>query len=443
MFDRFTDRARKVLGLSRQEALRLNHDYIGTEHILLGLVLEGSAVAADVLKNLAVDPKRIQQGVERLVTRGKAPPTMGALPFTTRAKTVLELALEEASNLDHNCIGTEHLLLGLIREEEGIAAQVLRDLNVLLEDVREEVLQLLGAWTGEEAREATDDPGPLTSRARRVMALAERHARRLHHDRVRPEHILLGMVEEAETEDELPSILLRRLARETKKLLTPGTEPVAESLLSLTPAAKAILEGAFEVAGEHGSGQVTVTHLLLGLLREKKGIAARLLGMAGITAEDVSPQARPWARPSRVGFDRFTDHSRKALGYARQAAQRLGHDYIGTEHVLLGLVASGDAEVVRRLGVDPERVRAEVARHVTRGNTTDATGQLPFTPAMKRALELTLEEMQFLGHSSIREEHLLLGLIREEKGAAAQVLAALGVTLDAVRNAFGPPGPPG
>ncbi len=145
MFDRFTDRARKVMGLARQEAQRFNHDYIGTEHVLLGLVQEGSGVAASVLKNLDIDLRKIRAEVEKLVSNGTTMVTMGQLPFTPRAKKVLELSLEEASNLGHTYIGTEHLLLGLIRENEGIAAQVLRNLKVKLEDVREEVLELLGA----------------------------------------------------------------------------------------------------------------------------------------------------------------------------------------------------------------------------------------------------------------------------------------------------------
>ena len=149
MFDRFTDRARKVMGLARQEAQRFNHDYIGTEHILLGLVQEGSGVAASVLKNLEIDLKKIRQEVEKLVSTGTTMVTMGQLPFTPRAKKVLELSLEEASNLGHTYIGTEHLLLGLIRESEGIAAQVLRNLKVKVEDVKAEVLELLGAEPAE------------------------------------------------------------------------------------------------------------------------------------------------------------------------------------------------------------------------------------------------------------------------------------------------------
>ncbi len=145
MFDRFTDRARKVMGLARQEAQRFNHDYIGTEHILLGLIQEGSGVAANVLKNMDIELKKIRGEIEKMVKTGPTMVTMGQLPFTPRAKKVLELALEEASNLGHNYLGTEHLLLGLLRESEGIAAQVLMNLGIKLEDVREEVLEFLGA----------------------------------------------------------------------------------------------------------------------------------------------------------------------------------------------------------------------------------------------------------------------------------------------------------
>jgi ATP-dependent Clp protease ATP-binding subunit ClpC len=144
MYERFTDRARKVMQLANQEAQRFNHEYIGTEHILLGLVKEGSGVAANVLKNLDVDLRKIRLEVEKLVQSGPDMVTMGKLPQTPRAKKVIEYAIEEARNLNHNYVGTEHLLLGLLREEEGVAAQVLRNLGLKLEDVREEVLNLLG-----------------------------------------------------------------------------------------------------------------------------------------------------------------------------------------------------------------------------------------------------------------------------------------------------------
>src|SRR5512136_208998 len=145
MFERFTDRARKVMALANQEAQRFNHEYIGTEHILLGLVKEGSGVGANVLKNLDVDLRKVRLEVEKLVKSGPDMVTMGKLPQTPRAKKVIEYAIEEARSLNHNYVGTEHILLGLLRESEGIAAQVLMNLGLKLEDVRQEVLNLLGA----------------------------------------------------------------------------------------------------------------------------------------------------------------------------------------------------------------------------------------------------------------------------------------------------------
>ena len=145
MFERFTDRARKVMALANQEAQRFNHEYIGTEHILLGLVKEGSGVGATVLKNLDVDIKKLRLEIEKHVKSGPDMVTMGKLPQTPRAKKVIEYAIEEARSLNHNYVGTEHILLGILRESEGIAAQVLLDIGLKLEEVRQEVLNLLGA----------------------------------------------------------------------------------------------------------------------------------------------------------------------------------------------------------------------------------------------------------------------------------------------------------
>jgi len=152
MYERFTDRARKVMQLANQEAQRFNHEYIGTEHVLLGLIKEGSGVAANVLKNLDVDLRKIRLEVEKLVQSGPDMVTMGKLPQTPRAKKVIEYSMEEARHLNHNYVGTEHILLGLLREQEGVAAQVLMNLGLKLDEVREEVLNLLGhGLEGEES----------------------------------------------------------------------------------------------------------------------------------------------------------------------------------------------------------------------------------------------------------------------------------------------------
>ncbi len=141
----FTDRVRKVLAMARDEAIRLQHDYVGTEHILLGLIREGEGVAAAVLTNLSADLDQVHERIEESVKKGKATIALGELPYTSRAKKVLEFAMAEARELNHSYVGTEHLLLGLLREEKGIAAQVLNSLDISLEDARAETLKVLGS----------------------------------------------------------------------------------------------------------------------------------------------------------------------------------------------------------------------------------------------------------------------------------------------------------
>ena len=150
MFERFTDRARRVVVLAQEEARMLSHNYIGTEHILLGLIHEGEGVAAKALESLDISLEAVRAQVEEIIGQGQQAPS-GHIPFTPRAKKVLELSLREALQLGHSYIGTEHILLGLIREGEGVAAQVLQKLGADLNRVRQQVIQLLSGFQGKEA----------------------------------------------------------------------------------------------------------------------------------------------------------------------------------------------------------------------------------------------------------------------------------------------------
>jgi ATP-dependent Clp protease ATP-binding subunit ClpA len=161
LFERFTDRARQAVVLAQEEARLLNHNYIGTEHILLGLAHEGQGVAAKALESLGISLEAVRAQVEEIIGQGQSAPT-GHIPFTPRAKKVLELSLREALQLSHNYIGTEHILLGLIREGEGVAAQVLVKVGASLDRVRQQVIQLLSGYAGGEA------PEPAGARTRLV-----------------------------------------------------------------------------------------------------------------------------------------------------------------------------------------------------------------------------------------------------------------------------------
>src|SRR5437660_4279187 len=173
MFERCTDRARRVVALAQEEARMLNHNYIGTEHILLGLIRESEGVAAKALESLGISLEAVRRQVKEIIGRGQQAPS-GHIPFTPRAKKVLELSLREALQLGHNYIGTEHILLGLIREGAGVAAQVLVKLGADLNRVRQQVIQLLsGAQTSEPAQLHADDTTVATS------ALLDQYGRNL------------------------------------------------------------------------------------------------------------------------------------------------------------------------------------------------------------------------------------------------------------------------
>jgi len=174
MQDKFTERVRKVMYLAREEAARLHHDYIGTEHLLLGILREGEGIAATVLNNLGLDLDAIRQAVESMVSASGGTMTIGEIPFTPRAKRVLELSVDEARQLGHNYVGTEHLLLGLIREGEGVAARVLLELGVDRKKVRDETLRLLGGSvpTGQGKEEEKTETPALNQFSRDLTQLA-------------------------------------------------------------------------------------------------------------------------------------------------------------------------------------------------------------------------------------------------------------------------------
>jgi four helix bundle protein len=500
MHERFTDRARKVMALANQEAQRFNHEYIGTEHILLGLVKEGSGVGATVLKNLGVDIKKLRQAVEKLVRRGPNMIGMGKLPQTPRAKRVIEYAIEEARALHHNYVGTEHILLGLLRESDGIAAQTLRNSGLKLEDVRREVLNLLGAGSEQENAVPFRGMGPdmswvgmpvrLGDRAQRVMMSASREAQQSRQEHVQTEHILLSLVEEG---NGIAAVALRSLGVDTQKLrpavekLVPsGPGPAPPGGPAPSDPVKEAIWRATEDAYRQDCASVDTGHLLLGLIQDPESTAARALTSLGpkldtirakvveLRASGCNDEPRPlysvetkpsgsgtrppakagrgrslfgrfWSRAGKwIGaggedpmYERFTDRARKVMALANQEAQRLNHEYIGTEHLLLGLAMESSgvgATVMKNLGVDLAALRAEVEKLVKRGPDTVTLGKLPQTPRAKTAVMYAIEEARALNHNYVGTEHLLLGLLRESEGIAAQVLMNLGLQLKDVRQ---------
>jgi ATP-dependent Clp protease ATP-binding subunit ClpA len=293
-FDKFTERARRVLSLAQEEAQRFQHNYIGTEHLLLGLVREGDGIAAKVLSNLGVELYRVRNAVEFIIGRGDRI-VLGEIGLTPRAKKVIELAVDEARRLNHHYIGTEHLLLGLVREGSGIAAGVLESLGVNLEKVRTQTIQVLSQSGAAQMMEAAAISTPSQTEAvKKVLSLAQEESQFYQHDYV-------------------------------------GTE-----------------------------------HLLLGLVREDDGVAAKVLGKLGAEPEKVRSAVELIVkRGEHTGADErvLTRRATEVMAQATFEARRLKHDYVGTEHVLLGLVRSDESiaeAVLRSMGVKMETVRTAV-----------------------------------------------------------------------------------
>src|SRR5437867_2260055 len=279
-FDKFTERARKVLQLAQEEAQRFNHNYIGTEHILLGLVREGDGVAARVLNNLGIELHKVRSAVEFLIGRGDCM-VMGEIGLTPRAKRVIELAVDEARRLNHHYIGTEHLLLGLVREGEGIAAGVLESLGVSLEKVRAQVIEVLKSSSSTTSRQSgikstmrspTSAARPprfdsFTERARKVLQLAQEEAKRFNHNYISTEHILLGLVRE---EGGVAARVLNNLGIELHKVrsavefIIGRGDRMVMGEIGLTARAKRVIELAVDEAKRLNHHYIGTEHLLLG-----------------------------------------------------------------------------------------------------------------------------------------------------------------------------------
>lgn len=325
-FDRFTERARKVLSLAQEEAQRFQHNYIGTEHLLLGLVAEGDGIAAKVLQNLGVELVRVRGAVEFIIGRGDRI-VLGQIGLTPRAKKVVELAVDEARRMNHHYIGTEHLLLGLVREGEGIAAGVLESFGLNLGQVRRETLIVLN----QAGRLSTQEPAP--------------------------ENQVTGSDIATSLDD-----VRERLARYGRSLTDN------DGLATFTDQARRVLAYAQEEAQYFQHNYIGTEHLLLGLVREQDGIAAQVLRNLGASLGKVRSSVEfIIGRGDRIvlGEIGLTPRGKKIIELAVDESHLLHHTYVGTEHLLLGLISEGEGiavGVLQSMGIELEQVRSETIR---------------------------------------------------------------------------------
>ncbi len=321
-FDRFDEHARRVLSLAQEEAQRFQHNYIGTEHLLLGLVRLKESTAGQIFGELGVELAQVRSAVEFIIGRGDRI-VLGEVGLTPRAKKVIELAVEEARLLNHRYIGTEHLLLGLVREGEGIAAGVLESVGVNLEKVRQTTLRVVG-------------------RGQPLVRLAAAYMRGEKEPRV-------SSVQDADD-------------------LVPEPADETDRGNFFTTRGRRVLMHAREEASGYGRERVGTEHLLLALIREQHGIASHVLRNLGIDIERIRAATDLLVTQEKLSesgeAEDFTDDCRKALDLAIDEARLLGQTAIGTEFLLLGLLASeGMASgILITRGLTLEKARAETRR---------------------------------------------------------------------------------
>jgi ATP-dependent Clp protease ATP-binding subunit ClpA len=299
MYDRFTDRAAKVLKQAEQEARRLHHDVVANEHILLSLAKDETCAAANVLTILDIDLPSFRRVLEQEMPEGADMVRMGNLPFAPRAAIVIQSAESEASRLGSRAAGTEHLLLALMHEKEGEFISVFTRYGQTLRCVKEQTLALLGKSAAVEDQDPSDEFGldePLTERAWRVMELARQEARRTKHEVVGTEHILLGLLAErhgifghlfAEF-----GVTFDRVASAVRAATRPGPFGVPVCKEALTVRSKLALERAAAEARKQRCVRIDSHHLLLGLLSRNSGLATEILGNLGISTVAVYQKLR-------------------------------------------------------------------------------------------------------------------------------------------------------
>ncbi len=349
MWQRFTERARRVVFFAQEEATRLGENLVCTEHLLLGLVRENDSVAARILDRLGVTLETIRGEIDRQVVAGSGP--VGEdMQLAPRAKRVIDLSYDEARHLNNDYIGTEHLLLGLIREGEGLAGRVLAHLGVELEQARQQVVQIQDENKASIAGVTVDDRP-----VRRAILFAEEEAGLLGENYVSTEHLLLGLLRENDTV--AIHILYRigvsadRIRSEIERQVARGDGRLGQDM-QLTPRAKRVIDLAHDEARQLNNNYLGTEHLLLGLIREGEGLAGRVLNnlgvdLARVRGEVAAVQAGNPNTNDSPFRDYLTKRTQETVPSARPSVGDLGR--LASPENRLGVEVAVDAAAVREL----------------------------------------------------------------------------------------------
>jgi ATP-dependent Clp protease ATP-binding subunit ClpA len=424
-FDKFTERARRVISLAHEEAQRLKQSYLGSEHILLGLLREGEGVAARVLQKLEVDLYRARVVVEEWTTKGEQS-GLGEVGLTEEGKQVIEQAVSEAQGLNHQYVGTEHLLLALVHVKESTAAQVLERMGIGPQKATMVTLQTANSTfqqvgrSSELMQRGRDRFAKFNEQARKVLSLAQEEAQRFMHNYIGTEHLLLGLVG---VEDDTAGRVLNKLGADLYKVrsavefIIGRGDRIARGEIGLTPRAKKVIELAVDEARQLGHDYIGTEHLLLGLVREGEGIAAGVLESLGVNMGRVRVATlEVLGQPAPLQWGTGRTQAEGALTI--QDLVRLAGEYVrGVKR---------EEQLVSKIQ-DLDDLVPEPTNDARRGNR--------FTIRARRMLSRAREEAQSYQTEQVGTEHLLLALIRETQGIAFHILRNLEISFERIQSA--------
>lgn len=357
-FDKFDDQARRALAMAQEEAQHFQHNYIGTEHLLLGLLRLEESTAAQVLNKLGVQLQQVRNAVEFIIGRGDRI-VLGQIGLTPRSKKVIELAVSEARRLDHHYIGTEHILLGLVREGQGIAAGVLESMDVRLARVRQATMEVLGrADQAAESDTLADEDQPDFQEEGRATIVGIQPVETYQEER------LLAFARDYIRGEKQAEPIFSPIQDADDLVPAPAGEEDYGNRFTLRT--RRVLVHAREEARSQQKEHVGSEHLLLALLREQNGIAFHVLRNLGVDNAQLRVMLQTLSIQEsfreQMGTEDLTINGQKAIWLAIDEARLLNQSAIGTEHLLIGLLSGGgiSASALTVSGLNLDRARAEI-----------------------------------------------------------------------------------
>jgi ATP-dependent Clp protease ATP-binding subunit ClpA len=455
---RFTDQTRHVLTMAQEEAERHRYSYIGTEHLLIGLIREENSVSRRVLEHFGLDRQYILETAAEL-TKSRPPRERDAkLDLSSNVKKVLELAIDEARSTGNSYIGTEHLLLAIVRLNDGIAVAVMKRLNIRPDELRQQVQIMLreplpsappfGTSRGNPVANVRSSFGPqrmerFTQKAQHVLALAQEEAERLQHSYIGSEHLLIGLIREeggvARRVLEDLGLDEHHITEAVERTVLPGQHD-PKGRLDLATDTKQVLEMAVDEARRMGHHYIGTEHLLLGLFRTSDNKAMEVMKRLNVSPEEVRRQTRKVLQESPVEVRQpeinFAKYTSLILTRAFTKAKELKHNHIGTEHILLAMIIDDKSiagSVLRSLDMTTDQVQTLVQQLPS--NPAELPDQLPYSPDLLNALGMAVEEAVRAGNPNLRSEHILLGLVRQKESPAIDILKQLNVSPEQIEKA--------